>query len=111
MEDLLTVVSDNNKYRHIYDSSYQEGHTIERYDNHFCLAYTRIKKVSIVNSREFLIFTSWDVDEQGIVRIVCFQDDEAETLYPRSSNIVRGKIPMAGWLYTPLAEKPGFINI
>lgn len=46
----------DDKYRRGYDPAFECGHIIERYNELFCLMYTKVKKISIVASREFVIF-------------------------------------------------------
>lgn len=51
------------------------------------------------------------MSEDGVIRIMCFQSDEAEAKHPESDQVVRGRIPMASWIIKQVKEKPGLIKV
>lgn len=75
MNDILTVINVNNKYRNSYDPTFDSSMVLERYDRYFQLTYTKIKRVSIVAPRDFIIFLAYHCTNDGVVDIICFQDD------------------------------------
>lgn len=104
MRDLLLVINDNPRYRKIYDPSFYGGHTIFKVNEHLCLAYCRVKKVGFVSGREFIFFTYWRVDDNGRVIILCFSDDESEKHIKCDPELVRGRLPIGGWVFDPVGE-------
>jgi hypothetical protein len=112
MRDLLYVVNNNARFRAIYDPSFHSGHVTLKLGDRYCISYTRVKKVSFVSGREFLVFTYWHVDDEGRVYIVCFWDEEAEGLEPVNPELVRGHVPCGGWIFEPyVGQKEGVIKL
>lgn len=80
MEHILSVINNNEKYRKIYDPSYHSGHALHKVNDSTFINYTRIKKVSFISGREFILLTHWAVKDEKTVLIVVMGDESLNHL-------------------------------
>ncbi len=69
------------KYRSKYDSSYFNSYYLEKINDFTWINYTRVKKVSVVAGRDWILIYNYKVTDDGTIYITCFSDDR-EDLVP-----------------------------
>ena len=81
VQDLLKVLANDGKYRSKYDSSYFSSYYLQKVTDKIMINYTRVKKVSIVSGRDWILIYHYKVTEDGIIYFTCYSD-EREDLVP-----------------------------
>jgi len=100
--DVLLVITDQESYRKIYDPAYHSGLFLEKLDEFTWIFYQRVKKVSIVASRDFMLtfhfhYAPDENNGRGVMYFIGFSDPAIENLVPLPDDVVRGDMPIAGW--------------
>ncbi len=81
IENLLKVLANDPKYRSKYDSSYFSSYFLQKVNDFIWINYTRVKKVSIVSGRDWVLIYSYKITDEGVIYMTCFSD-EREDLVP-----------------------------
>ena len=105
VNDLLKVLANDPKYRSKYDSSYFSSYYLQKVSDFTWINYTRVKKVSLVSGRDWILIVHYKVTDDGIVYITCFSDDR-EDLVPLQKDLVRAGMPIAAWKIQQLPGTP-----
>jgi hypothetical protein len=76
--ELLKILSNDPKYKKIYDPSFFSREYLQRIDEHTWMTYLRVKKVAIVSGRDWILIYHWNVTEDGIVYLTGFSVDRED---------------------------------
>ena len=111
--DILQIITDQPNYRSIYDPGFHSGRMISQLDEFTWVFYQRVKKVAFIAGRDFMIalhfhFAPEENKGRGVMYFVGFSDPSLEDLVPAVQDIVRGDMPIAGWILEDITEDPSF---
>lgn len=108
MTNVLRVLNENHKYRHIYDPAFESQKYLQKVNDFIWINYTRIKRVAVISGRDIIIIVNFTVNEEGVIYIVGFSD-EREDLVPLQPDRVRGGLPIGGFKIEHIKNQPGKI--
>ena len=89
-----------------WDNNVEDMHFIEKVGVGAYHVYNKVKKVLIVESRDFVMdfFTNWEAN--GSIYIIISSNPDLYEAYPKKKGVTRAESPVGGWIITPDASDP-----
>jgi hypothetical protein len=98
------------EFRIKYDKNFSLIKPIENVGVNLIVAYIQTRKMFAISQRDAYMNFFWDIDEQGRIFMVTFDNMNGEE-YPEEEGFVRLQAPIGGFLYTPDKKDPNKCSI
>ena len=86
------------RYKKTYDDNFDEGHVIEKFADQSYFTWFKVKKVSVVSPRDFVLILHFNQMPDGTIYIMGFDAGNPD-LVPEIKGLIRASVPVSKIFY------------